>query len=320
MSTSSSDAYDTTGGYPIGMVATLTGLPVDVIRVWERRYGLLRPSRSAGGHRLYSPRDVLLLRRAVALRARGLSAARACAHALAEAAQPPAAEDTGPLVLGTEPSARLAPATAALGARLYAAAVALDAAAVRAVLDEGGALLDVETLWGTVLAPALARLGTDWAGGLHTPAPEHLLSSVIRGRLVTLVEALPRVPSAPMAVVGGAPGERHELAALMLALLVGRAGWAVTYLGADTPPAAWEEAMRVVRPRVAIVAATLPEHAAPVLAMLRRLRRRLGRQVPRLAYGGPAFAGTPTAAGDTGPLLALGDDLDEAIRRVRALA
>jgi len=263
---------------------------------------------------------VLLLRRAASLRVRGLSAARACAQTLAEAALHPAAEGAGPLVPGTDPSAGLAPAVA-LSVRLYAAAVALDAVAARTVLDEGGALLDVETLWGTVLAPTLARLGTDWAGGLHTPAPEHLLSSVIRGRLVALVEALPRLPGAPLAIVGGAPGERHELAALMLALLVGRAGWVVTYLGADTPPEAWEEAVRVVRPRVAVVAATLPEHAAPTLAMLRRLHSHLGRQAPRLAYGGPAFAGTPVsvAAGDTASLLALGDDLNEAIRRVTAL-
>src|SRR5947209_499054 len=80
--------YAGAGGYPIGVVATLTGLPVDVIRAWERRYGLPRPARSVGGHRLYSPRDVMLLRRAAALRAQGHTAAAACAQALAEAAPP----------------------------------------------------------------------------------------------------------------------------------------------------------------------------------------------------------------------------------------
>ena len=316
MTTPLPDEYGATGGYPIGMVATLTGLPVDVIRVWERRYGLPRPVRSVGGHRLYRPRDVALLRRAATLRAQGLTAAGACAQALAEAAPAPASGDE-------EPPAALTPGplgTARLSARLYDAAVALDARTARAVLDEAGALLDVETLWSALLAPALERVGVDWARGLITPAPEHLLSDVIRVRLSGLLAALPRLPNAPSAVVGGAPGERHELAALMLALLLARAGWTVTYLGADTPPDAWEEAMRIVRPRVAVVSATLPEHAATALTMIRRISDRLGRQAPRFAYGGPGFMGTPNPVEDASPFIALGDDLNRAIQRLMALA
>jgi len=315
MTTPLPDEYGAAGGYPIGMVATLTGLPVDVIRVWERRYGLPQPARSVGGHRLYRPRDVALLRRAGALRAQGLTAARACAQALAEAAPSTAVSDEEPAA----PNAPAPPATARFGARLYDAAVALDAAAARSVLDEVGALLDVQTLWGAVLAPTLDQLGTDWARGMITPAPEHLLSSVISGRLAGLLEALPRLPHAPSAVVGGAPGERHELAVLMLALLLGRAGWTVTYLGADTPPEAWEAALRIVRPRVAVVSATLPEHAASALTMMRRASHRLGRRAPRFAYGGPGFAGTSTPGEDTSSFLALGADLDEAVRRLTFL-
>lgn len=315
MTTPLPDEYGAAGGYPIGMVATLTGLPVDVIRVWERRYGLPQPARSVGGHRLYRPRDVALLRRAAALRAQGLTATGACAQALAEATPAPASSDEEPATPSAPPSG-----TARFGARLYDAAVALDAAAARSVLNEVGALLDVETLWGAVLAPALDRLGMDWARGLITPAPEHLLSDVIRGRLSGLLTALPRLPNAPSAVVGGAPGERHELAALMLAILLGRAGWTVTYLGADTPCDAWEEALRIVRPRVAVVSATLPEHAASALTMMRRISDHLGRQAPRFAYGGPGFAETPTPIEDASPFIALGDDLDGAIRRLMAVA
>src|SRR4030095_3545721 len=49
--------------YLIGVVTKLTGLSIDVVRVWERRYGAVRPVRSAGGTRLYSDADVLRLRR-----------------------------------------------------------------------------------------------------------------------------------------------------------------------------------------------------------------------------------------------------------------
>src|SRR5512141_2448293 len=49
--------------YMIGTVTKLTGLSVDVVRVWERRYGAIRPLRSEGGTRLYSDADVWRLNR-----------------------------------------------------------------------------------------------------------------------------------------------------------------------------------------------------------------------------------------------------------------
>lgn len=296
------------GGYPIGVVATLTGLPVDVIRAWERRYGVPRPTRTAGGHRLYSPRDVALLRRAVALRDQGHTAAAACAQALAEvASRLPALAVESPTL----------PTTTNLSRRLRAAALALEAGQVSAVLAEASALLDVETLWARVVAPALRCLGEDWERGAASPAPEHLLSSLVRGRLAALLESWLRHPTAPAIVVAAGPEERHDLAPLMLSLLLARAGWAVTFLGADTPTAALEEVVRTVRPRAAVVAATMADHACPALDSLRWVRERLGPQAPVLAYGGPAFAGTPAATAGS-PFMYLEDDVKSAEAQITA--
>src|SRR5215218_6409458 len=44
--------------HPIGVVAERTGLTPDVLRVWERRYSVVEPSRSAGGQRVYSDADI----------------------------------------------------------------------------------------------------------------------------------------------------------------------------------------------------------------------------------------------------------------------
>ena len=49
--------------YPIRTAAALTDVPARRIRSWEGEYRLLRPARSRGGHRLYSPRDIRLIRR-----------------------------------------------------------------------------------------------------------------------------------------------------------------------------------------------------------------------------------------------------------------
>src|SRR4030095_1385406 len=60
---SSDDPVSGTPKYLIGRVTKLTGLSVDVVRVWERRYGAVRPARSGGGTRLYSDADIRRLKR-----------------------------------------------------------------------------------------------------------------------------------------------------------------------------------------------------------------------------------------------------------------
>jgi DNA-binding transcriptional MerR regulator len=72
----------------IGDLARRTGLSVDVLRVWERRYGLLRPRRSAGGFRLYSSGDEDTVRTMLAEIDRGFPPAQAAKLALAQPTLP----------------------------------------------------------------------------------------------------------------------------------------------------------------------------------------------------------------------------------------
>src|SRR5690606_38939675 len=44
--------------YSIGEFARLSGISATTLRAWQRRYGLLKPGRTEGGHRLYSEADV----------------------------------------------------------------------------------------------------------------------------------------------------------------------------------------------------------------------------------------------------------------------
>ena len=65
----------------IGELSKRTGVRVELLRAWERRYGLLRPTRSAGGLRLYAAADVERVRRMHEHLAEGLAAAEAAAAA-----------------------------------------------------------------------------------------------------------------------------------------------------------------------------------------------------------------------------------------------
>src|SRR5690349_24660950 len=68
----------------IGELSRRVGVSPEVLRAWERRYGVLRPTRSEGGFRLYSRADEERVRRMLALQQQGLSPAVAARTAATE--------------------------------------------------------------------------------------------------------------------------------------------------------------------------------------------------------------------------------------------
>src|SRR5215208_6197721 len=75
---------ESAGHVRIGELSRRSGVSPELLRAWEQRYGLLRPLRSEGGFRLYSPEDE---QRVAVMRShldRGLSAAEAARLTLDE--------------------------------------------------------------------------------------------------------------------------------------------------------------------------------------------------------------------------------------------
>jgi DNA-binding transcriptional MerR regulator len=158
----------------IGELSRRLGVSDHVLRAWERRYGLLRPVRSAGGFRLYSETDLERVRRMQDHLARGLSAAEAARAAIAEERAAPPAPDPGP--------GHLAEASRALATALDE----FDEPAAQAVLDRLLSTLTVELVIREVLLPYLRELGERWRRGVVSVAQEHFASSVVRERLAGL--------------------------------------------------------------------------------------------------------------------------------------
>ena len=75
--------------FPIRVVARLTGINPVTIRAWERRYGLITPERTPGGHRLYSRADVDRLRTATRLISQGMTIGQASRLLDGDRAAPP---------------------------------------------------------------------------------------------------------------------------------------------------------------------------------------------------------------------------------------
>ena len=201
-------------GLNIEAFARLTGVAPDTLRKWERRYGVLRPSRTEHGQRRYDERDVDVVR--------WLKARLDEGYRIGEAAA----------LLGGDGEPASSPAE--LRRLLVAAATAGDEARVARLLDQAFALRSVEATLTEVVAPALREIGDAWQEGRASVAHEHLLSSGVRARVDRLLADARRGVRGTV-TLACVSGERHELGLLTLAVLLRADGWQVAYLGADMP-------------------------------------------------------------------------------------
>ncbi len=238
-----SDASTTAGDkvLRIGELSRRVGVPVESLRAWERRYGLLDPNRTQGGFRLYGDDD---LARVLAMRAnldRGLSAAEAARLALAED-------------VGAEPSA--APAPVVDANELASALERFDEAGAQTALDRLFATLTLDVVLRDVLLPYLHQLGERWQRGEVSVAQEHFASNLVRGRLMSLARSWDR-GSGPRALLACVEGEQHDLPLLCFGLALRGHGWRISYLGADTPIASLVDAVRALTPDAVIVSGTV---------------------------------------------------------------
>jgi DNA-binding transcriptional MerR regulator/methylmalonyl-CoA mutase cobalamin-binding subunit len=218
--------------YPLRTVSQLTGLSPDLIRAWEKRYGVVSPIRGARGARLYSADDISHLR----LLARAVEGGRAIgdvARYSREELQSLVASDEG----GSGGVSDARPERALPSAAVERALAAVDrfdderlSAALGEALAAHGAARFVERVAG----PLLVEVGERWSRGSLSIAQEHLCSAALRSILHMLLWT--RSPAGRASIVMATPsGERHEGGILMASLLVVDAGFHVCYLGPDVP-------------------------------------------------------------------------------------
>jgi DNA-binding transcriptional MerR regulator len=240
----------------IGELSRRAGVSTDLLRAWERRYGLLRPTRSEGGFRLYSPQDEQRVARMRDHLERGLSAAQAARLILDETERRP--DESPALARGAE--------------SLRHALDALDESAAHTALDTLLANLSLETVLGEVVMPYLHELGERWERGEASVADEHFASNLLRGRLLGLARGWDRGVG-PRALLACAPGEQHDLALIVFGLALRQRGWRITYLGPDTPIDSLENAARTLEPAAVVIAVTNPQRLAGTEASLRKVAR-----------------------------------------------
>ena len=240
----------------IGELSRRTGVSAELLRAWERRYGLLHPTRTGGGFRLYSPADE---RRVSLMRSHlkhGMSAAEAARLALTEADG------------GTRDADE--PLLQRRAQELREALDDLDEGAAQSALDGVLAEFSTETVLTDLVLPYLHELGERWASGEASVGQEHFASQLIRGRLLGLARGWDR-GAGPRALLACAPGEQHDLGLIALGVALRARGWRITYLGQDTPLETLAESARSLGPLAIVISSVSPDRLSTSGAELRRL-------------------------------------------------
>jgi DNA-binding transcriptional MerR regulator len=257
----------------IGELAQRTGLTPELLRAWERRYGLLAPSRSEGGFRLYSDEDVARVRSMNAHIEAGVAAAEAAALV----------RQSSERAASTE-----VPAESGIGA-LLEALLRFDDVGANRELDDLLSRLSTEAVVRSVVVPALREIGDRWGRGEVTVAQEHFASNALRARLLGLARGW-GLGVGPSVVLACVPGEQHDLPLVVLGLALRERGWRVTFLGADTPTDGLGEVME----RVRAVGVVLSAHDPALVRASHRQLRELAEH-HRLLLGGPGVSAESAA-------------------------
>lgn len=270
-------AADEQPRHPIQVVARRTGLSVDVIRVWERRYQAVSPGRTETRRRLYSDAEVnrlLLLRRATEAGRR-----------IGDVAGVPT-DELALLVAtdrGAEPGTAAAPE--AFVQRCLEAAERMDPVALEAELARAAVSFSLPMLLDRVIAVLMREVGERWHRGELRVGQEHLVSAAVRSFLGGLYSTSNMGGTGPVLLVTTPLGQDHELGALMAAVLAAADGWRAVHLAPNTPAAEIAAAAQRVDARAVALALAYPQDDPRLVQELRLLRRQLAPKVALLVGG-----------------------------------
>ncbi|MBD3671482.1 MAG: MerR family transcriptional regulator [Gammaproteobacteria bacterium] len=208
--------------YPISTVSEMTGVNTVTLRAWERRYGLIEPSRSEGGRRLYSDADIERIHTVLEMMAEGMTISGA-AEVLRRAVM---ADETADSPQGPWPGYQ---------AEMVEAIGNFDDLHLEQTYTQVMSLYPVELINERLLMPLLHTLGERWASGEGSVAEEHFFSVFMRNKLGARFHHRNQHNNGPSMVAACLPGESHEFGLLLFSLMAHTQGYRVVLLGANLP-------------------------------------------------------------------------------------
>ncbi len=273
----------------IGTVSEASGIPIDTLRTWERRYGFPAPQRTSGGQRMYAPDTVDRLVAVKRAMANGLQVSRAV-QLVGETKEQPATKSPNGWRADADDTLERRPTQTWLDRWLYLVAI-LDGDSLDQIFRRDHNLLGTMRFLQERGAPFLDGIGDAWAAGKLTVANEHFASERYREFLAGIWGPIAAENEGPTVLCITMPGENHHLGLHMAAAVVALAGLRIVFLGANMPPQDTAQAVRMTGASAILVSISRVIEPPTVRRQLYELRLAVGDSVSIVIGGRGAPAG-----------------------------
>jgi DNA-binding transcriptional MerR regulator len=214
--------------YSISDLEQLSGISVHNIRIWERRYNALQPSRSGGNTRFYDDSQLKRLLNIAGLYFSGHKISKACAMSKEETESFLQQEINATVSRENQYEYFIS--------QIISNAMSYEEQEVNQLITQSFERNGILNTYKFVMYPLLVRLGLMWRQDSLCPSQEHFLSSVFRQKLYAAIDYCPPPKQGAQKWLLFLPeDEDHDIGLLLASYLLRAAGKQVIYLGAKVP-------------------------------------------------------------------------------------
>jgi DNA-binding transcriptional MerR regulator len=223
--------------FTIKDLENLSGIKAHTIRIWEQRYSFLKPQRTATNIRYYSNIELKMLLNISLLNKYGYKISH-----INRMSNDELREKTLTLTSAEAQQERIIN-------ELIQHMIDVDLDQFEKVLDQHIHARGIEKTITYIIFPYLERIGILWLTDHINPAQEHLITNIIRQKLIVGIDSAITPLSLKTKMLLFLPeNEHHEIGLLFLQYMLKNRGVKVIYLGANVPVKDLEYVVELKKP------------------------------------------------------------------------
>ena len=259
--------------FTIKDIENLSGVKAHTIRIWEQRYDFLKPQRTDTNIRYYSNEELKIILNIALLNKFGYKISHINKMDVEEMHQ----KLNTLSYYQAQQERRIN--------ELICLMVDLEVESFEELLDKQIREKGIEKIISEIIFPFLERIGILWVTNNINPAQEHLVTNLIRQKIIVGIEtSVSQIKSNKVALLFLPEGEYHELGLLYVYYLLKKNGVKVLYLGADVPAADLEFIVRTKKPDYLYTHLTAVAHNFNSERFMHNIRSKVG-DVPVMISG-----------------------------------
>lgn len=237
--------------YNLSVVMQETDLKADVIRIWEKRYGIPAPNRSKGGHRLYSEFDIATIKWLQNRQKEGMTIGRAIKlyRDIENEGKDPF--EIYPLFVfldSDKDNSQSKQSLDSLRNLWLEACYKFDEKKADEILNLAFSQFSLEETVTQILQKGLSEIGQAWYEGKASVQQEHFASELAMRKVHTLITDSPKKHKDKTVLIGSPENELHSFHPLLMNLLLRYRGWQVVNLGSNVPFNDFKKTIEIVKP------------------------------------------------------------------------